>query len=124
MNIKNSTFRLILFAGVLVISSCSMNEGKRTYNLTCGNCHMEGGQGLTKLIPAFKEESFKNERPKVICKIIKGVNDSITGDFMPAYGFMDDAQVSNILNYITRLKDYKVPPFTDREVVEAREGCK
>jgi mono/diheme cytochrome c family protein len=124
MSIKNRFGGWTLVIGLLSLLSCNMNEGKRTYQLTCGNCHMEGGQGLTRLIPAFKEATFKNNRHQMICKIIHGVNDSITGDFMPPYGFMDDAQISNILNYITRLKDYDVQPFTDREVVEARESCK
>ncbi|MEO5581186.1 MAG: cytochrome c [Saprospiraceae bacterium] len=119
------SFNLIIFmlTGLMTFFACNLNEGKRTYELTCGNCHMDGGQGLVKLIPGFKESSFQSDREKMICSIIKGVNDSIKGDFMPSYEFMNDAQISNILNYIQRLKKFKASAFTDKEVVVAREHC-
>jgi hypothetical protein len=85
---------------------------------------MEGGQGLEKLIPAFKSESFESDRTTMICRIVTGINDSISGDFMPSYEFMNDAQIANILNYIARLKEFNVRPFTDKDVIEARKQCK
>lgn len=84
---------------------------------------MDGGQGLVKLIPGFKESSFQSNRAEMICRVIKGINDSVKGDFMPSYEFMNDAQISNILNYIQRLKSFKSTAFTDKEVVAAREHC-
>ena len=104
-------------------SACNLNEGKRTYERTCGNCHMDGGQGFVKLIPGFKLESFQSDRTKMICRIVQGINDTITDDFMPSYEFMNDAQIANILNYIARLKEFKIRPFTDKDVITARKQC-
>ena len=49
---------------------------------------------------------------------------AIAGDFMPPYGFMDDARISNIPElYLPGWKIMSVQPFTDREVVETGKAA-
>ncbi len=85
---------------------------------------MEDGNGLADLIPAFQPEGFERNRKKLICTVVLGINDSSTGQFMPRYNTLNDADLANVLNYIRSLKAGSTLPFTDKEIESLRDDCR
>jgi mono/diheme cytochrome c family protein len=100
------------------------SQGEQLYFTTCNSCHMEDGNGLADLIPPLQPAAFENNRPRMLCAVIKGVNDTSKGHFMPPFKSLNDADLANVMNYIRKLKAGNSPPFTDKEVSSARKDCR
>ncbi len=84
---------------------------------------MENGLGFKRLIPPLDPEAFVQRRSQLVCTVLTGVNDSISGSFMPAYAHLSDIQISNVLNFIRHTAALPGKAFTDAEVSEGRSLC-
>ncbi|MBK6477224.1 MAG: c-type cytochrome [Saprospiraceae bacterium] len=115
----------IFFALMLwTVVGCGHSDGYRNYKLMCGNCHMDQAEGLLSLVPPLEEAAFTQRRSATICKIYQGTNDSLTGQYMPAFKLISNADLANVLNYIIRLKEFGAKPFTDVEIKTYIENCR
>lgn len=102
-------FLIFSFLAILLMycSSCNDTEypqGKRYYKAYCGNCHMEAGQGLNKLIPTLAgAESITKYPEQLACMIRHGITpkDSTTLLSMPGNDQLSDIHITNIVNYIS-----------------------
>lgn len=93
------------------------------YNLRCSNCHMEDGQGVANLVPAIKPTRFVNERKGLICLMISGAKDSISGFDMPSFEKMTNTQIANVLNYINTKQKFAGAFFNENEIETYRKDC-
>jgi len=122
---KNLSNLLGLGITLCMLAQCQRpSQGEQLYLATCNACHMEDGNGLVDLIPAFQPEGFETNRKKLICTVVLGINDANTGYFMPRYNTLNDADLANVLNYIRSLKAESSPAFTDKEIESARQDCR
>jgi mono/diheme cytochrome c family protein len=114
-----------IIVSLVLFSACLRpSQGEQFYFASCNSCHMEDGNGLADLIPPFQPAAFENNRPRMLCAVIKGINDTATGHFMPPFKSLNDADLANVMNYIRSLKAGTSPPFTDKEVAATRQDCR
>lgn len=85
-------------------------------------CHMETGDGVQKLVPAFSENTFSKNRNKAICTVIHGATDSTNDRVMPAFPKLTNTQIANVLNFITKMKEFSTDFYNDQEVALARNA--
>ncbi len=123
MRIKTCKWIWIVVFDILSTGCLRPSRGEEIYTKTCSPCHMDDGNGLAELIPAFKSTTFEGNRKTLVCAVTEGINDGITGRFMPEYHVLSDADLANVLNYIRALKSSSSQPFTDKEVKSLRLDC-
>lgn len=100
----------IVLASISLLTQCDNTEypsGKRYYNAYCGNCHMEDGKGLSKLIPSLEKSQYLiNQQDKLPCIIRNGIKSMVADSSselqlsMPANVKLSEIEILNICNYI------------------------
>jgi hypothetical protein len=85
---------------------------------------MQDGQGVANLIPPFLSDVFKKNRSSAVCHIIYGIIDSTGDRLMPAFNRYSDAQIANILNFISKNQAFDSPFYNEKEIANARQNCK
>ena len=100
----------IIFTSIGILTQCDHTEypsGKRYYDAYCGNCHMEDGKGLSKLIPSLEKSQYlinqQNELPCIIRKGIKSMVADSSSEVqlsMPAHPKLSEIEILNICNYV------------------------
>ncbi|HRI59446.1 MAG TPA: cytochrome c [Saprospiraceae bacterium] len=118
---------------LLFLSNCQPNqhqEGQRLYTKYCANCHMDGGEGLSALIPPLSGNDYlvKNKE-KLPCILRYGLKDTIVvngkmyAEEMPGVARLSDIHITNILNYINNAwgdrQDYQL-----EEVQQLLDKCR
>ncbi len=104
------TYSSLLIICLCILTQCDRNEypsGKRYYDAYCGNCHMEDGKGLSKLIPSLEKSQYLlNEQDELPCIIKKGIKSMVPDSSsevqlsMPAHPKLSEIEILNICNYI------------------------
>lgn len=84
---------------------------------------MEDGQGVANLVPAIKPTRFVNERKGLICLMLTGAKDSISGFGMPSFEKMTNTQMANVLNYINAKQKFTGSFFNEKEIETYRKDC-
>ncbi len=109
----------------------SVKRGKEVYALNCQNCHMENGEGMAGVNPPVaKADYLKKPAKTLIDVILKGqsgevVVNGITYNVpMPAYDYLTDVQIADVLNYIKNSWGNKIPGMITPAMVEAQRKIK
>ena len=101
-------------------------DGKALYEQTCLACHQADGSGVPNLAPPLIEGVFVNgDKAKLISIILNGLQDvEIKGEYyanpMPAFDYLSDAQIAEVLTYVRSNFKNKGEPITASEVKEVR----
>lgn len=105
-------------------------QGERLYIAHCGNCHMEDGTGLAKLIPPLANSDYlKLNQDLIPCIIRHGqkgeitVNGTLFNQEMPGEKYTD-IQINNMINYINTAWENKIPPVSIIETQKRLKACK
>jgi len=98
-----------ILAGLcLLATGCNESpymQGKRLYESHCQSCHMEDGQGLSRMIPSLATSSLLGKR-EFSCVIILGKKDTIQNQTsflvqeMPAFQSLTTTELTNLVNYL------------------------
>lgn len=113
-----------LFGGALFLSSAVLAQetAKELYDENCGTCHQADGGGVPfqqpELIDSVKVLGDKKELIKFV---MEGTADSPNmdsewGNVMPAFDYLDSAELSKILTYIRTSFGNNASPVTVQEV--------
>jgi mono/diheme cytochrome c family protein len=109
--------RILIFATlflslIILPQSCGQTErlqGRALYAEHCGNCHMDGGEGLRQLIPPLAGADYLRDNPEAVVKGIRYgmegpmlVNGVIYNQPMPGNKELSEFQIVNIVNYINQ----------------------
>lgn len=114
--ILSSFFFLLIFS--IIISACGdgqsvkyqryFADGSQVYKVHCESCHMKDGSGLAALIPPLSDSTFlQQNRKKLACFIVYGLNDSIKINgkiyqgLMPAEKHLAPIDLAKVLTYVT-----------------------
>ena len=78
-------------------------QGKVIYDTLCLNCHMSDGTGLGDLYPNLSKSEYLTIRKSELPCIIKhGIrSDKLSTVYMPAHPKIEEASMTNLINYIT-----------------------
>ena len=101
---------MIVLASISLLTQCNHTEypsGKRYYKAYCGNCHMDDGKGLSKLIPSLEKSQYLiNQQDKLPCIIRNGIKSMVPDSSsevqlsMPAHPKLSEIEILNICNYV------------------------
>lgn len=100
----------IVFVSIGTLTQCDHTEypsGKRYYDAYCGNCHMDDGRGLSKLIPSLEKSQYIiNQQDELPCIIRNGIKSMVADSSsevqlsMPAHPKLSEIEILNICNYV------------------------
>lgn len=140
MYMKNLSFSLCLLFLVCACNSSNKKmvqntvaknqdfpEGKEIYNDFCLQCHMTNGEGLAKVFPPLaKSDYLMNKRVESIKAIKYGLSGEITvngiryNTVMASLG-LSNAEIANVMNYITNSWENKNTSLISEEEVSKIE---
>jgi glucose/arabinose dehydrogenase/mono/diheme cytochrome c family protein len=95
----------ITLSGVAKINK-ALSPGAALYNNYCASCHKQDGNGVAGSFPALQKNSIVLGNKKLLINILLKGAAGITGtkvkfsENMPAFNFMDDQQIADVLTYI------------------------
>ncbi len=83
-------------------AAVTLSKGQALYKNYCEACHKADGKGVPGSFPALDGNATVNAKPQPLVKIIlKGKSGAMkSGEQMPAFNFLSDADVAAITNYI------------------------
>ena len=101
------------------------------YTQYCASCHQEDGKGVPGTFPPLQGSELVNSgQQALIGKVLKGSSGSrvINGvkyDMtMPAFSFLKDEQIADILTYVRKLGTNRADAVDVKMVMEARTSVK
>ena len=103
------------------------DAGKAIFTAVCSACHQTTGRGLDGLAPPLLDSEWVLGAPERNVRIVlHGLRGPITvagrvhtGD-MPAFGALDDAQISSVLTYVRREWGHGAAPVEPAQVAAIR----
>jgi len=101
--------------------------GRTLFAAVCATCHQADGRGLDGLAPPLLDSEWVlGPEGRMVRIVLQGVRGPIrvlgrihVGD-MPAFGALDDQQVSSILTYLRREWGHTASPVDPEQVAEIR----
>ena len=101
-----STFLSLAFVQPFNLKK-SIEAGKKVYETSCMNCHMQDGKGLEGVFPPIAQSDFlKKSSNEIIDVLIKGQSGAIKvkgvtyNGVMPSVEYLSDQEMADVLNYI------------------------
>ncbi|MFN4080574.1 MAG: c-type cytochrome [Saprospiraceae bacterium] len=124
---------LLAWGGMAFWGACKgdpYRNGALIYKTHCANCHMDGGEGLGKLIPPLAGADYlATHRDLLPCIVRYGLSDTIVvngiayTERMAGIEQLSEIQIANVLNYIQNSWGNKGEPFTLDEVRGLLRSC-
>ena len=121
--------KMIHLSGVEKINK-DFSSGESLYKNYCASCHKQDGNGVVGSFPALNKNSIVlGNKNLVIPVLLKGAA-GITGtkgtysEKMPAFNFMDDQQMADVLTYIRHKWENHADSVTSSEVKIIRKKLK
>ena len=116
---------LILLHSIVSCNEAKYMQGKRTYDIMCGDCHMEDGSGVKNLYPQLKPLNSAVLANNIPCIIKYGLNREISLIKMPSNPSLKAVDITNIMNYLLNdLNNGYNKEYTLTEVEELLNSCK
>lgn len=115
-----------VFIALLNFFSCNeakYMQGKRTYDLVCGDCHMEDGSGVVNLYPKLKPINSSVLTEDLPCIIRYGVSEESSLIKMPPNPALKAVDITNIMNYILVDMNNSAKEYTLQEIESLLENC-
>ena len=129
MTLRNCLLLLSL-VGLFSCVEVADNSGAAAYKEHCASCHGMNGEGLGNYIPPLYEADYLIEHENELACIIKyGLNEQITVNGVvysqPMGGLtqLDDAEVTNLINFIRQKWMGKEPNLSIKEVSDQIASC-
>lgn len=105
------------------------SKGESLYLQYCASCHKENGMGLKGVFPSLQNSQTIVLNPQnLIKKLLMGSNGPATINgvrydaAMPAFGFMKDEDLLDILTYIRSLGSSHATPITAKMIKQVRDS--
>jgi len=115
-----------LFTVILFTYACNeakFMQGKRTYDVMCGDCHMEDGSGVAKVYPELNAEKIATLIDDLPCIIRYGVNKPASLIKMPPNPSLLPVDITNIINYLCNDMHDLDREFTMVDIISSLNGC-
>ena len=104
----------------------STAAGELVYTQFCVSCHLPDGGGVENLNPPLIKTSFINgDKTRLITTILNGmsqveINGERYNNVMPAFNYLTDKQVADVLTYVRNSFGNKKPAVTVTDVKPVR----
>jgi len=97
----------VSLAGLFMSQSAHADNGENVYKKYCQACHQPNGKGMQGVFPPLANNSNLKDKPDYIVEVIlKGKSGPITvngtnyNGSMPPMGYLKDADIAALVNYI------------------------
>lgn len=125
------TFLIVVVVFILnIITHGSIQHpGKSSYQTNCAQCHGDNGEGIRVLIPPLKDADFaKNNFDSIPCWLKNGISHRIVVNGIeydqPMYGLeMDEIQIANVMNYLSKELLNSDREINSQQVKEILKTC-
>ncbi len=107
-------------------SKASVTAGELVYTQFCVSCHLPDGGGVENLNPPLIKTAFINgDKARLITTVLNGMSQvEINGDrynnVMPAFNYLTNKQVADVLTYVRNSFGNKKPAVTVADVKPVR----
>lgn len=104
----------------------SIAAGELVYTQFCVSCHLPDGGGVENLNPPLIKTAFINgDKARLITTILNGmsqveINGERYNNVMPAFNYLTDKQVADVLTYVRNSFGNKKPAVTVADVKPVR----
>lgn len=113
------------------LNALSGNPGAQLYETKCAQCHGAKGEGLAALLPPLNQVDWLAEhQDQLPCIILHGLKDSILvngqwyNEEMLGIENLNEVQVANLTNYISKQFTLKKKFYTQEEISALLDKCK
>lgn len=98
-------------------------SGKALYTQYCASCHKEDGTGQPQLFPSLRGSQKVNNKDSLVAAVLNGLSISVktTGQQMPAFSFLPDQQIADILTYVRTNFGNKAGGISTEEIKSRRK---
>ncbi|WP_247236557.1 PQQ-dependent sugar dehydrogenase [Telluribacter sp. SYSU D00476] len=110
-------------------STNAESAGAAIYTQYCASCHKADGQGVAESFPPLKgAEQVLGPKRELIRIVLKGLSGPVKvkgveyDQHMPAFAFLKDQELAEVLTYIRMSFGNQASPVTAAEVAAARKG--
>lgn len=100
----------------------SIVAGEAVYTQFCISCHLPDGGGVENLNPPLIKTAFINgAKPRLITTVLNGmgqveINGERYNNVMPAFNYLTNKQVADVLTYVRNSFGNKKPAVTPADV--------
>lgn len=107
-------------------SKASILAGEAVYQQYCISCHLPDGGGVENLNPSLTNAPYVNgDKAKLITTVLNGmsqqeINGERYNNAMPAFNYLTDQQVADVLTYVRNSFGNKKPAVKATEVSRIR----
>ena len=107
-------------------SKSSIAAGELVYTQFCVSCHLPDGGGVENLNPPLIKTAFINgDKTRLITTILNGmsqveINGERYNNVMPAFNYLTDKQVADVLTYVRNSFGNKKPAVMAADVKQVR----
>ena len=113
------------------LNAIAKNPGQQDYAANCAKCHGDNGEGIGALVPPLAETDWLTlHQDEIPCIIKHGLKDSIfvegiwyKEEMLPAEK-LNDIQIANITNYISKRFGNSGKFYTQDEIKALLDNCK
>lgn len=109
----------------------SVAKGKTVYTTYCLSCHQVDGGGVPNMNPPLVKTAYVlGDKKKLVNILLKGLNEEVEingatySNPMPAFDFLKDEDIANVLSFVRNSFGNKASPVTPAEVKKQREAAK
>ncbi|MES2621933.1 MAG: cytochrome c [Bacteroidota bacterium] len=127
-------FTILLIVVIFIVNIFShgsiQHPGKSSYQTKCADCHGDEGQGIKTLVPPLANSDFALQHfDSIPCWLKNGIHHPIVVNGVeydqPMYGVeMDEIQIANVMNYISKELLNSDKQINSIQVKEQLKGCK
>ena len=107
----------------------SVAKGKIIYTTYCLSCHQADGGGVPNMNPPLVKTSYVlGDKKKLVTILLKGFNEEVEingatySNPMPAFDFLKDEDIANVLSFVRSSFGNKAAPVTPAEVKKQRDS--
>ena len=121
---------VLIFIYNVITHGNIQHPGKTTYQNKCAGCHGDKAEGIRELIPPLNDSQFALQHfDSIPCWLKNGLNHPITVNGIkydqPMYGVeMDEIQIANVMNYMSKELLNSEKEINSIEVKEKLKMCK
>lgn len=101
--------------------------GEQIYNMYCVSCHLGDGKGDgSRFPPLDSSEWVTGDKKRLISVLLNGLDGTITvkgktyNSLMPSHAFLDDEQLTQVLNYIRTNFNNSAAKISQEEIAKER----
>lgn len=96
-------------------------RGMLIYGQYCESCHKSDGNGLTGVFPSLRNSPYVAGSPRdLIHVIMAGLDGEKYIQAMPAFNFLKDQEIADVLNYVQKEFGNKKPDINSHQVRKQR----